>query len=94
MTQTIRTTCSYCSVGCNFDATLNDQGVVTKFMPNATYPVNAGKACPKGFHLLTPFKAADRLTTPLRRAADGSWQAIGWDAALDEFVTKLQSIKT
>ncbi len=93
MTQTIRTTCSYCSVGCNFDATLDDHGVVTRFMPNATYPVNAGKACPKGFHLLTPFKAADRLTTPLRRAADGTWQAIGWDAALDEFVTRLQAIK-
>lgn len=92
MAQTIRTTCSYCSVGCNFDATLTN-GVVTKFMPAMDYPVNRGKACPKGFHLLTPFSAPDRLTAPMFRKPDGTLEALDWDAALDTFVDRFKALK-
>ena len=42
-TQTIRTTCSYCSVGCNFTATVED-GRVTSWKPAKDYPVNQGRS--------------------------------------------------
>lgn len=92
MEQTIRTTCSYCSVGCNFDATM-ENGLVKKFMPTADYPVNLGRACPKGFYLLQPFAAPDRLTAPMLRQPDGTLAAIGWDAALDLFADRFKAIK-
>jgi len=88
-TKTLRTTCSYCSVGCNLDVTIED-GVPTKIMPNKEYPVNLGKSCPKGFHLLKPFAAEDRATTPYIRNAAGELEATDWDAALDTFVSRFK----
>jgi assimilatory nitrate reductase catalytic subunit len=90
-TRTIRTTCSYCSVGCNLDVTLED-GKPVKLMPAGDHPVNLGKSCPKGFHLLTPFEAEDRATTPYIRGAGGELEPAGWDAALDLFVQRFKEI--
>ncbi len=90
-TETIRTTCSYCSVGCNLDVTVTD-GVPEKVMPNKEYPVNLGKSCPKGFHLLKPFAAEDRTSTPLLRNAQGELEAVDWDTALDTFVSRFKGV--
>lgn len=92
MSTTIRTTCSYCSVGCNFDATI-ENGRVTKFMPAPDYPVNQGLACPKGFHMLKAFEAPDRITTPMLRGPDGALAATSWDHALDTFVSRFKAIR-
>ncbi|MEX2442192.1 MAG: nitrate reductase [Alkalispirochaeta sp.] len=83
-TQTIRTTCSYCSVGCNFTATIED-GAITSWKPDKEYPVNQGRSCPKGFNLLEPFRAEDRATTPLLRGEDGELHAVSWDEAFSRF---------
>ena len=91
--KTIRTTCSYCSVGCNFNATINDEGRVEKFMPAADYPVNLGKSCPKGFHLLKAFEADDRLTRPLLRTTAGKLEPVSWEKALDTFVTRFKKLR-
>ncbi len=91
--KTIRTTCSYCSVGCNFHATLNDKGEVEKFLPAKEYPVNLGKSCPKGFHLLKPFQAEDRLTAPLLRNDAGRLEPVEWDEALKRFTDGFRRIR-
>jgi assimilatory nitrate reductase catalytic subunit len=93
MTKTIRTTCSYCSVGCNFDAVVTD-GKVTSWLPNKEYPVNQGKACPKGFHLMRAHEASDRLTAPLVRETDGSFREADWDEAIGLFVDRFRQIKS
>ncbi len=92
MTQTIRTTCSYCSVGCNFDATVED-GKVTRFLPTKDYPVNLGKSCPKGFHLLGAHDSPDRLTSPMIRESDGDLREATWGEAIDLFVSAFKRIK-
>ncbi|GAB1482258.1 hypothetical protein MASR2M78_10730 [Treponema sp.] len=89
---TIRTTCSYCSVGCNFNATIED-GKLVSFLPTKDYPVNLGKSCPKGFHLLKPFAAPDRALHPLLRDKDGKMQELSWDAATKEFAQRFKAIK-
>ncbi len=91
--QTIRTTCSYCSVGCNFNAVIGDDGVLKSFLPNKTYPVNLGKSCPKGFNLLKAFASADRATSPLLRNESGALEPVGWERALAEFTTRFKKIK-
>ena len=88
----IRTTCSYCSVGCNFDATIED-GQVKKWMPNKEYPVNLGKSCPKGFHLLKPFETDERATDPLVRNGTAILEPVSWDEALDLMVSKFKGYK-
>ena len=90
--EVIRTTCSYCSTGCNLEAHLQD-GKLASLRPAADYPVNLGKSCPKGFHLLTPFQSPDRALTPLlRRERGGPLQPVEWDVALDAFVSRFQGI--
>jgi len=89
--QTIRTTCSYCSVGCNFDAVMS-YGTLKSFLPNKSYPVNLGKSCPKGFHLLKAFEAPDRLTTPLLRNGEGELVPVSWETALSVFVERFKKI--
>lgn len=90
--KTIRTTCSYCSVGCNFDAVLQD-GELKSFLPNKEYPVNLGKSCPKGFHLLKAFESEDRLLDPMARADDGTLSTVSWDEALDEFCGRFKRMR-
>ncbi len=94
---TIRTTCSYCSVGCNFSATVADgnfdPSAKGAFMPSKEYPVNLGKSCPKGFNLLKAFDTDDRLTSPMVRDPDGSLRLVDWDEAIDLFCARFASIK-
>lgn len=92
MQKTIRTTCSYCSVGCNFNATYEGD-TLKSFLPDKNYPVNLGKSCPKGFHLLTPFGADDRMTTPKLRNDQGELEAVSWSEGIDEMVRRFKAIK-
>ncbi len=88
----IRTTCSYCSTGCNLEAHLQD-GKLASLRPAADYPVNLGKSCPKGFHLLTPFQSPDRALTPLlRRERGGPLEPVDWDTAVSTFVSRFKGI--
>ncbi len=88
----IRTTCSYCSTGCNLDAHLKD-GRLESLRPAADYPVNLGKSCPKGFHLLTPFLSSDRALSPMvRRERGGPLEPTDWDTALATFVSRFKQI--
>jgi anaerobic selenocysteine-containing dehydrogenase len=90
--KTIRTTCSYCSVGCNFTATV-ENGRVTGWMPDKKYPVNQGKSCPKGFNLLEAFRAEDRLTTPMARdRATGELKPISWEDAFTRFAEGFRKV--
>src|SRR5438105_1924656 len=63
--------CGFCSTGCGLNIHLKN-GEAVNLSPDTHYPVNLGMACPKGWESLTPLDAADRGTTPLLRAADGT----------------------
>jgi len=90
MATTIRTTCSYCSVGCNLDITV-EHGKEPMVRPAEDYTVNLGKSCPKGFHLLKPFAAEDRATTPLIRE-NGRFRESNWDEAMELFATRFRTV--
>ena len=90
-TSTIRTTCSYCSVGCNFEVTLKD-GAEPMMRPAKEYPVNLGKSCPKGFNLLKAFQSEDRARRPLLKQPDGSKKEIDWNEAFATFTDRFRGI--
>ena len=77
----VRTTCTYCGVGCAFDVGLR-AGRIVQMVPVDESPVNHGHACLKGRFAYEYLDAPDRLTTPLLRRGT-SWIEISWDEALD-----------
>lgn len=91
-TQSVRTTCAYCGVGCAFDAGVRDGAVVT-MEPADDGPSNHGHACMKGRFGWTYIDAPDRLTMPLLRQGN-EWQKISWEAALDRMAREFTRLKT
>jgi len=81
----VRTTCSYCGVGCNFDLNVRD-GKIVRVTSAQDAPVNGMALCVKGRYGYDYVHHADRLTGPLVRAkwldakhvelqvASGEWQ--------------------
>ncbi len=86
-----RTTCSYCSVGCNFDVHTEGNTVI-KMVP-ADHVVNEGKCCPKGFNLAAAMINDTRLLHPLVKDENGVFQRASWDTAIDTFTSRLKNIQ-
>jgi anaerobic selenocysteine-containing dehydrogenase len=56
-------------------------------------PFSRGYICPKGVAIGEVHHDPDRLRTPLRRAADGSFTPIGWDEAFDLVERRLGAVR-
>lgn len=89
---TTRMVCGFCSTGCSLDVHMKD-GEAINITPTVDYPVNSGKACPKGWEALAPLGAPDRATTPLLRNAKGELQPVDWQVAISTFVDRVRSIQ-
>ncbi len=63
----VRTTCSYCGVGCNFDLNVRD-GKIIRVTSAEDAPVNGMALCVKGRYGYDYVHHPDRLTRPLVRA--------------------------
>ena len=57
------------------------------------YPVNRGRACPKGWEALAPLAAPDRATTPLLRDDRGRLVPVDWGSALDAFASRFKRVQ-
>lgn len=88
----VRSVCGFCSTGCCLDIHLKG-GQAVNITPAASYPVNTGSACPKGWEALAPLDAPDRATTPLLRGADGELRPVSWSDALDTFVQRTRAVQ-
>ncbi|MBI2509720.1 MAG: molybdopterin-dependent oxidoreductase, partial [Betaproteobacteria bacterium] len=92
-TETRRTICTHCSVGCSIDAVVQN-GVWIRQEPVFDSPINLGAHCAKGASIREHGMTHDshRLKTPMKLAG-GKWQKISWDQALDEVSKKMLEIK-
>lgn len=84
-------TCGFCATGCSLKVLVNDAGAVG-VVPDPNYPVNRGKACPKGWEALAPLKSEARATTPLLRN-NGKLEPAAWDTAIFEMVQRFKAIQ-
>src|SRR5262249_59433855 len=83
--------CNLCYVNCGLEVLIeNDR--ITKVRGDRDNPKSQGYLCNKAARI--PFYAhhRDRLTTPLRRRADGGFDAIDWDTAIAEIAAKLRAV--
>ncbi len=86
------TYCRICEPLCGMVATVTD-GEVTKLRPDPDHPLSKGFACPKGIAMTEIQNDPDRVTHPLRRKPDGSFERVSWKLALDEIGERLGRIK-
>jgi len=87
----VRTTCSYCGVGCNLEASIKDGKVVAIDTPKET-EVNAGHTCIKGRYAFGFYDHPDRLRSPLIKR-NGKFEEASWDEAYEYIKNKLEKIK-
>ncbi len=85
------TYCRICEPLCGLVATVED-GELVKLRPDRDHPLSRGFACPKGIAMADVQNDPDRVTHPLRRRSDGTFERVGWDEALDDIGARLRRI--
>ncbi|MFC1871750.1 molybdopterin-dependent oxidoreductase [Chloroflexota bacterium] len=90
-TKVIKTDCILCVWGCGINAYVED-GRLVRVEGMKEHPLNKGVLCPRGHHLVDYVYSPDRLGIPLKKA-DGGWQRISWDEALDTIAARLGQVK-
>ena len=89
----VRTTCSYCGVGCQMDINVKDGRIVkVTTLREGAPPPNFGSLCIKGRFGYDFVHHPDRLTTPLIRK-NGELKEASWDEAISYLGEKLATIK-
>lgn len=90
--EVVNTQCTACANQCGYAAYVVD-GSIDKVVGHATNPHAAGTLCARGFGSATQATSEDRLTEPLRRKDDGTYEAVTWDVALEEIGRAVVDIK-
>lgn len=92
-THPVRTTCSYCGVGCQIDLLVKGDTVVD--VRPADGPVNKGVLCVKGRFAFDFINDKNRLQKPMIRkhGKDSDLEEVSWDEALDFVAKKLLEVK-
>ena len=85
------TFCRICEPLCGMIATVDD-GRLVSLRPDKDHPLSAGFACQKGIAFTEVVNDPDRVTTPLRRRADGGFEPVGWDEAMADIAKRLSDI--
>src|SRR5690242_16425359 len=86
-----KTACNLCYVNCGIEVLVeNDR--IAKVRGDRDNPKSQGYLCNKASRI--PFYAhhRDRLTTPLRRRADGGFDPITWEVAIAEIAARLREV--
>ena len=90
-TKKIRTTCSYCGVGCQIYLHVKENKVVKVTGVEGVAP-NYGSLCVKGRFGFNFVNSPERLTTPLIKE-NGKFRDATWEEAIDLVAKKLSGIK-
>ncbi|MEW6128521.1 MAG: molybdopterin-dependent oxidoreductase [Acidobacteriota bacterium] len=86
------TACILCSRNCGLEVQISGREI-TKIRGDKNHPVSEGYLCQKAQRLNYYQNHADRLTHPLRRRPDGTFEEIGWDEAISEVALKLVELR-
>ena len=90
-----RTACILCECNCGLEVTLGGEGErhFVKLRGDKAHPSSRGYACEKAQRLDHYQHGADRLTSPLRRRADGTFEAIDWNTAIREVAARFAAVR-
>lgn len=85
-----RTTCPYCGVGCGVLASRDANGV--RIAGDPEHPANFGRLCSKGSALGETIGLDGRLLYPMARRADGIFERVSWESAIDTTAREFRRI--
>ncbi len=92
MASELKTTyCRICESLCGMVAEVDD-GRLVSLRPDKDHPLSAGFACQKGIAFAEVVNDPDRVTAPLRRRPDGSFEEVSWEEALADIAKQLSDI--
>ena len=86
------TFCRICEPFCGMIATVEGDRLVS-LRPDKDHPLSQGYACPKGLAYPDLQNDPDRVTHPLQRQPDGSFEVVSWDVAMADIVKRLAAIR-
>jgi anaerobic selenocysteine-containing dehydrogenase len=86
------TACILCSVNCGVEVRLDGRRLA-KIRGDRKHPGSHGYTCEKAHRLDHYQSGAHRLTTPLRRRPDGTFEPIDWDTAITEVAARLAAVR-
>ena len=89
--KTVRTTCTYCGVGCNLDVKVID-GVVRGIQGSPDTVTNRGHTCLKGRYAFEFYNHPDRLRSPIVRK-NGILKEVSWDEAYEFTAKRFREIR-
>ena len=89
--KTVRTTCTYCGVGCQLEVSVID-GEIKGIQAPETAEVNEGHTCLKGRFAFEFYNHAERLREPMIKK-NGEFEEVSWDEAYDFIASKMIDIK-
>jgi anaerobic selenocysteine-containing dehydrogenase len=78
-----KTICILCSVNCGIEVKLEGRHI-TRVHGNREHVASQGYACEKAQRIDYYQNGRDRLTSPMRRRPDGTFEEIDWDTAIRE----------
>ncbi len=89
------TACILCECNCGVEIQLGgeDGRRFVRVRGDKAHPASQGYACEKASRLDYYQNGRDRLTKPLRRKPDGSYEEIDWDTALREVAVGFAKVK-
>ncbi|MBS3988618.1 MAG: molybdopterin-dependent oxidoreductase, partial [Dethiobacter sp.] len=93
---TVHTACNMCSNFCAASAiteTVAGTTLVRRVEGRAGHPNTRGGLCAKGQAAVQLLYDPDRIKTPLRKRADGTWEIRSWADALNDVADGLQAIR-
>lgn len=90
-TETTRTVCTYCGVGCNLEVSTKNGDILSIQAPYDA-EVNQGHTCLKGRYAFKFYDHPERLRDPLIKR-NGKFEKASWEETYDFIVSKLEKIK-
>jgi anaerobic selenocysteine-containing dehydrogenase len=90
-----KTACVLCECNCGLEVQIGGEGNrhFTRIRGDKAHPASKGYACEKPHRLDYYQNGPDRITSPLRRKGDGSFEKIDWDTAIREVTERLTAIR-
>ncbi len=86
------TACILCSINCGIEVQLEGRHL-KRIRGDKAHPGSQGYTCEKPSRLDHYQNGRHRLTSPLRRRADGSYEEIDWDTAIAEVAERLVAVR-
>ncbi|MGV0746293.1 molybdopterin-dependent oxidoreductase [Mycolicibacterium sp. XJ870] len=86
-----QTACILCECNCGIVVQVQDR-TLAKIRGDKQHPASRGYTCNKALRLDHYQNNANRLTSPMRRRSDGSYEQIDWDTAITEVAEGLRRI--